>query len=404
MTKPQKFILFLLACVQFTNIMDFMIMMPMGPILIRAFKTTPQGFSFLVSVYSISAGISGFISAFFVDKFDRKKILLTAYVGFLIGTFLCAIAPTYDLLMTARIVAGIFGGVLGSQVLSIVGDTIGYEHRAEAMSFIMAAFSTASVVGVPVGMWLASEISWHVPFVFVVAIGLINLVLIYRYLPSVTSHIHTSKEKPNPFAVLTNIAKDSNQLRALALSAIVIFGHFCTIPSLSPYLTKNVGMGEKNISLIYLIGGAITIFSSRIVGKLADRTGKYKIFAVFALLFLIPVYLMTNIPFGTPLWQILTISTLFFLFANSRTIPMQALVSGVVSNENRGGFTSINSSVIQLASGAGSFIAGLMVEQTKNGQLLHYQNVGYMSIAFILLGIAVGSTIKTVETTSKPTA
>jgi MFS transporter, DHA1 family, inner membrane transport protein len=403
MTKPQKFILFLLACVQFTNIMDFMIMMPMGPILIRAFKTTPQGFSFLVSVYSISAGISGFIAAFFVDKFDRKKVLIAAYVGFLVGTFLCTIAPTYGLLMTARIVAGIFGGVLGSQVLSIVGDTIGYEHRAEAMAFIMAAFSTASVVGVPVGMWLASEISWHIPFIFVVAIGLINLVLIYRYLPPVTGHIHTSKEKPNPFDVLTNIIKDSNQLRALALSGIVIFGHFCTIPSLSPYLTKNVGMNEKNISLIYLIGGAITIFSSRIVGKLADRTGKYKIFAVFALLFLIPVFLMTNIPTGTPLWQILTISSLFFLFANSRTIPMQALVSGVVSNEQRGGFTSINSSVIQLSSGAGSFVAGLMVEQTKSGQLLHYQNVGYMSIAFILLGIAVGSTVKTVEAISKST-
>jgi MFS transporter, DHA1 family, inner membrane transport protein len=398
MTKDQKLILYLLACVQFTNIMDFMIMMPMGPILMKAFDISAREYSFLVSAYSISAGICGFIAAFFVDKFDRKNVLTIAYIGFLIGTFACAIAPTYTMLMLARIVAGVFGGVLGSQVIAIVGDTISYEHRAEGMAIIMAAFSTASVLGVPLGMYLASKISWHVPFYFVVAVGFVNLLLIYRYLPSLRSHIHVSATKPSPFAVLTNIAKDNNQMRALALSVIIMFGHFCTIPSLSPYLTLNVGMSVDNISLIYLIGGAITIFSARIVGRIADQKGKYLIFAICGTLFLIPVYLMTNLHAGASLTMILFITSMFFLFANGRTITMQAMVSGVVNSEQRGGFTSINSSMIQLGSGAASFVGGLMVEKAANGTLLHYELVGYMSMTFMILGIILAKYVKPIST------
>ena len=397
MTKDQKLILYLLACVQFTNIMDFMIMMPMGPILMKAFDITAREYSFLVSAYSISAGICGFIAAFFVDKFDRKNVLTLAYVGFLVGTFACAIAPTYSMLMLARIVAGIFGGVLGSQVIAIVGDTISYEHRAEGLSIIMAAFSTASVLGVPMGMYLASHISWHIPFMLVVAVGFVNLLLIYRYLPSLRGHINQSLIKPSPFAVLTNISKDANQLRALALSLIVIFGHFCTIPSLSPYLTINVGMSVNHVSLIYLVGGAITIFSARIVGKIADKKGKYLIFATCGTLFLIPVFLMTHLQSGASLGLILFITSLFFLFANGRTITLQAIVSGVVNNEQRGGFTSINSSMIQLGSGAASFVGGLMVEKASNGTLLHYNWVGYMSIFFMILGIIIGKYVKPIE-------
>jgi MFS transporter, DHA1 family, inner membrane transport protein len=397
MTKDQKLILYLLACVQFTNIMDFMIMMPMGPILMKAFDITAREYSFLVSAYSISAGICGFIAAFFVDKFDRKNVLTIAYIGFLIGTFACAIAPTYTMLMLARIVAGVFGGVLGSQVIAIVGDTISYEHRAEGMAIIMAAFSTASVLGVPLGMYLASKISWHVPFYFVVAVGFVNLLLIYRYLPSLRSHISTSLTKPSPFAVLTNIAKDNNQMRALVLSVIIMFGHFCTIPSLSPYLTLNVGMSVDNISLIYLVGGAITIFSARIVGRIADQKGKYLIFAICGTLFLIPVYLMTNLHAGASLTMILFITSMFFLFANGRTITMQAMVSGVVNNEQRGGFTSINSSMIQLGSGAASFIGGLMVEKAANGTLLHYDLVGYMSMTFMILGIILAKYVQPIS-------
>ena len=396
MSKDQKLILYLLACVQFTNIMDFMIMMPMGPILMKAFDITAREYSFLVSAYSLSAGIFGFIAAFFVDKFDRKNVLTIAYVGLLVGTFACSMAPTYTMLMLARIVAGIFGGVLGSQVIAIVGDTISYEHRAEGMSIIMAAFSTASVLGVPLGMYLASTISWHIPFVFVVAVGFVNLLLIYRFLPSLRGHINQSLIKPSPFAVLTNIWKDSNQMRALGLSVIIMFGHFCTIPSLSPYLTLNVGMSIDNVSLIYLVGGAITIFSARVVGRIADKKGKYFIFAICGTLFLIPVFLMTHLQSGASLMLILFITSLFFLFANGRTITMQAIVSGVVNNEQRGGFTSINSSMIQLGSGAASFVGGLIVEKASNGTLLHYEWVGYMSIFFMITGIILGKYIKPV--------
>jgi predicted MFS family arabinose efflux permease len=232
---------------------------------------------------------------------------------------------------------------------------------------------------------------------FVVAVGFVNLLLIYRYLPSLRGHINLSLIKPSPFAVLTNISKDANQLRALALSLIVIFGHFCTIPSLSPYLTINVGMSVDHVSLIYLVGGAITIFSARIVGKIADQKGKYLIFATCGTLFLIPVFLMTHLQSGASLGLILFITSMFFLFANGRTITLQAIVSGVVNNEQRGGFTSINSSMIQLGSGAASFVGGLIVEKASDGTLLHYSWVGYMSIFFMILGIIIGKYVKPIE-------
>ncbi|PWK26412.1 putative MFS family arabinose efflux permease [Arcicella aurantiaca] len=394
MTKDQKIILYLLACVQFTNIMDFMIMMPMGPIIMKEFSLTAREYSFLVSAYSISAGVCGFIAAFFVDKFDRKNVLTIAYIGLLVGTLACAVAPTYQMLMVARIIAGVFGGVLGSQVIAIAGDITSYEHRAEGLAIIMAAFSTASVLGVPLGLYLASTISWHIPFVFIVAVGSVNLILIYKYLPNLTSHISTSLTKPSPLAILTNIGKDSNQIKALLLSVIVIFGHFCTIPSLSPYLTINVGMSVDNVSLIYLIGGGVTIVSARIVGKLADKKGKYLVFAICGTLFLIPVYLMTNLYTGASLVVILSITTLFFLFANGRTLTMQAIVSGVVDNEQRGGFTSISSSMVQLGSGAASFVGGLIVQKAADGTLLHYEWVGYLSITFMIIGIILGKYVK----------
>jgi predicted MFS family arabinose efflux permease len=265
------------------------------------------------------------------------------------------------------------------------------------MAVIMGAFSLASVVGVPLGMWLATQFSWHVPFGSVVGIGLINLVLIYKYLPSLTSHISVSLVKPSPLSVLTNISKDSNQLLGLSLSAIVIFGHFITIPSLSTFLTQNLKMPEKQLSLIYLIGGGLTIFSSRIVGRLADKKGKFKVFAISAVLFLIPILVLSRLESGVAVWLILMITTLFFLFANGRTIPMQALVSGVVNNKNRGGFTSINQSVIQLSSGFSSFVAGLIVTEGPDKKLIHYSHLGYVTIVTMLMGIWIASKIKPVK-------
>lgn len=396
MRPNERLLLVILACVNFTHIMDFMIMMPLGPQLMKLFQITPKEFGFAVSAYSLTAGISGFAAAFFVDRFDRQKVLLFAYTGFVIGTFSCALAPTYELLVLARVLAGLFGGMIGAQVLSIVGDTFPYQRRAEAMGVVMTAFSLASVIGVPTGLWLAARFSWHAPFLAVGGLGLLVIGLIAVLVPSMASHINQEGPRRNPLYVLTDILHTPNQLRALALSVTLMMGHFAIIPYIAPSLVGNAGYSQDNIFLIYLVGGLCTIFFSPWVGKLADRYGKYRIFVLFAVSSVIPVWLITHLQ-PSPLWVILIIAALFFVFSNGRTIPMQTIVSGVVTPSQRGGFMSINSSVQQLATGLAAYIGGAIIYKTADEHIHRYEWVGGFSIALILLSIWLAGRVKTVE-------
>lgn len=388
--------MFVLAAVNFTHIMDFMIMMPLGPQLMKLFQITPQQFGFAVSAYSITAGISGFISAFFVDRFDRKKLLLFAYIGFVIGTFSCAFAPSYLLLVAARILAGMFGGMIGAQVLSIVSDTFGYERRARAMGILMTAFSLASVAGVPTGLWLAARYSWHMPFLAIGFLGIVVVLGVVFLVPPINKHLLEARPKGNPLHVLTDIFNTPNQMRALTLSIVLMMGHFSIIPFIAPSLVGNAGYHQDQIFLIYLVGGALTIFSSPLVGRIADRRGKHTVFAVAALFSLIPIWFITNL-WPVPLWIVLSISGMFFIAANGRMIPTQAIISSVVTPQQRGGFMSINSSMQQLSTGIAANIAGAMIVEGPNGRLEHYNWVGYFSITLIFASIFLARRVKSIE-------
>ena len=371
-------------------------MMPLGPQLMALFQISPRQFGFAVSAYSITAAISGFASAFFVDRFDRQKLLLWAYIGFVIGTFSCAFAPTYELLVAARVLAGLFGGMIGAQVLSIVSDTFGYERRASAMGILMTAFSLASVAGVPAGLWLAAHYTWHMPFLAIGGLGVIVIFCIMFWVPPVNKHLVEGAPKGNPLHVLTNIFNTPNQMRALSLSIVLMMGHFSIIPFIAPSLVGNAGFHQDQIFLIYLVGGALTIFSAPLVGKIADQRGKYPVFVVFALFSLIPVFLITNL-FPVPMWAVLATSGMFFIAANGRMIPTQAIVSSVVTPQQRGGFMSINSSVQQLSTGIAANIAGAIVSEGPNGRIEHYNWVGYFSIVLITASIFLAKRVKPVE-------
>lgn len=396
MNSKERLLLFILAAVNFTHIMDFMIMMPLGPQLMGLLNINPQQFGLAVSAYAITAGVSSFAAAFFVDRFDRKKVLLFAYIGFVVGTFSCAFAPNYELLVAARVLAGLFGGMIGAQVLAIVADTFEYERRARAMGILMTSFSLASVGGVPAGLWLAAKFSWHMPFLAIGGLGITVAVLIALFVPAVNKHLVESQPRGNPLRVLTDIFQTPNQMKALSLSIVLMLGHFSIIPFIAPSLVGNIGYDEHNIFLIYLVGGALTIFTSPLVGKAADRRGKYPVFVIFALLSLIPVWLITNL-WPMPLWSVLVISGLFFIFVNGRMIPMQAIVSGVVTPQQRGGFMSINSSMQQLATGLAAMLGGAIVHKTADGRIEHYEWVGYFSLLLIAASIWLAGRVKPIE-------
>lgn len=391
----EKIILYTLAAINFAHIMDFMIIMPLGDMLMKVFGITPQQFSLIVSSYTFTAGICGFIAAFFIDRFDRRSALLFLNVGFVAGTLACALAPGYVMLLVARSLTGAFGGVLGALLLSVVADVVPEERRGQGMGIVMAAFSAASVAGVPFGYFLAEKFSWHAPFLLLAGIGLVITGAIYRYIPSLKAHMVKKADRPGIKKVLSNAISLPNQQLALVFMMVMMFGHFSIIPFIAPYMTRNVGFEGDQITYIYLVGGALTIFTSPWIGKLADKYGKKLVFTICASLGLIPVFLITHMP-PVPVISALVVTGLFFVLAGGRMIPAMAMITSSVRPQNRGSFMSINSSVQQLSAGLASIIAGVIVID-NGGALGRYNYVGYFAIVMTIVCILLGQRIKSVE-------
>jgi predicted MFS family arabinose efflux permease len=376
--------LLVLASINFVHIMDFMIMMPLGDLLMKMFQISPQAFSLLVSAYTFHAGIAGFVAAFFIDRFDRKKALIVVTLGLSLGTLACAIASSYWMLMAARAITGVFGGIISALVLSIVSDLYTYEKRGEAMGILTAAFSAAAVLGVPVGLYLASVFNWHIPFLSIGILGGAITLAVMAVMPSMRQHIKARQDRPSPLVVLTTIARAPNQLYALLLGSLLILGHFIIIPFIAPYMIRNVGITQEEIPLIYFLGGLLTIFTGPLVGRFTDRMGAFRVFAFFMPLSFIPVLFITHMP-PISLFLALVVTTVFFITSNGRFIPAQTLITGAVGQATRGSFLSVRSSVQELSSAFSSYLGGLIVVESANGQLEHYPILGYISVA---LGIA----------------
>ncbi|SIO13944.1 MFS transporter [Algoriphagus halophilus] len=394
--KNEKFLLWTLALINFIHIVDFMILMPLGPQLMRIFEISPREFGLLVSSYTFSAGISSFFGAFFLDRFDRKKILLWVYMGFTLATLACALSPSYSILLFARVLSGLFGGLTSALILAIIGDVIPDQRRGRAMGLVMAAFSVASVLGVPLGLFLASLSNWHTPFFILTGTSLLSLVMVFKFIPSIRDHLDQGYLRPNPMLVISRVIGDSNQMRAISLSVMMMFGQFMIIPFLSPYTVSNIGFTEMQLTYIYMAGGAFTIFTSPWVGKLSDKYGKLKIFTIFMALNVVPIAIITHLGV-TPIFFVLMVSTLFFVTSNGRFVPAAALITGTAKPENRGSFLSFNSAVQQMATGLASLIAGVIIGENTAGELTNFNLVGYLAIFFSLLCIPLARRIKVVS-------
>ena len=381
----------LLAAVNFTHILDFMIMMPLGNYLMPFFDITPRQFSFLVGAYPITAFFSGFAAAFFVDKHDRKKILVFAYIGFLIGTLACGTSTTYGLLLASRILTGLFGGLIGAQVLSIVADLFGYERRGAAMGAVMSSFAIASTIGVPLALYLANLFSWHAPFIFVVTIGVVIVLLMIKFIPNMDGHIQEKDDTKHRFHVLLNVIQSREQSLALVFSALVMMGHFLIIPFINPYLEFNKNYSKDITPLIYFFGGMASFCAALILGKVSDRVGKLKVFSWSVFLSFGMVWIITNLPSLLPFSIVLLFFAIWFVVATGRAVTAQAMISNVVSQEQRGSFMTFNSSVQQLGTGIASLLAGFIVTKDSTGKLYRYEWVGYISIVVLLLGLILGS-------------
>ena len=390
MSKQERIIVVLLAALNFTHILDFMIMMPLDNyLMVSAFQ-----FSILVAAYSIAAFFSGLMVAMFIDRFDRKKFLLFAYAGFVIGTLACGFASSYSILLASRIVAGLFGGIIGAQVLSIIADTFEYERRGRAMGAVMGGFAAASILGVPISLYLTNMFKhdWHVPFLMIGSLGIIFIPLIIRFIPAMNGHIKNKESRISPFAALITVCKVPAQRNALVFSGLLMMGHFLIIPFINPYLEFNKGFSKDLTPMIYLAGGIASLLAAIYLGRVADKKGKLNVFSLSVFFSLFMVLIITRMP-NVSFSLVLMFFAIWFIVATGRIVTAQAMISEVVTPVQRGSFMSINGSIQQLGSGLAALFAGIIVSTEKSGKIINYNWVGYLSILVLLLSLIYGRII-----------
>jgi len=374
----ERWLLLSLAAINFTTIVDFIIIMPLGPQYMRVFSISPAQFGVIVSSYAISAGISGLTAGFFLDRFDRKRALLALYAGFALGTLFCGLAQTYPLLVAARALAGAFGGVTGALILAVVGDVIPEHRRGAAMGMVMSAFSLANICGVPLGLVLASSFNWHVPFFVLAGLSAAILVVLSRVMPSLRPHLAHLREEPPTARMLAILSGPAHQ-KAFLFMGMLTFTGFVVFPYLPKYLVANAGLTEKQLPLIYICGGACTMFSMNLIGRWADRAGKRPVFIRMSLAAVVPILIVTNLH-SVPLVAAIAVSTLLMICMSGRFVPAMAMMTASIEARHRGGFMSVNSSVQQLAAGLAAWISGLILGQSATGQITHFQITGLLSV------------------------
>jgi MFS transporter, DHA1 family, inner membrane transport protein len=386
----ERTLLLLLAAVQFTHILDFMVIMPLGQQLMRELAIGPGQFSHLVASYTISAGVVGLLTAPFMDRFDRRKVLLIAYAGFFIGTLACGLSHTAGMLLAARAICGAFGGVSGATIMAIVGDIVPPQRRASGMGVIMTAFAAAAAFGVPLGLYLAQKFRWEMPFFLVAGMGVVVWLLIYVTLPPIRAHLDDTPA--HHFKAFFELLRDANAGRALLFMSALVMGHFAIIPLLAPYLVTNVGLPEKELFLIYFVGGVCSAFTAPLCGRLADRYGRLRIFAILiCIACVVTLWIANSGPL--PVWAVLVSAGLFFTFASGRFIPAQAILSLAVPSQRRGSFMSLTSCTRDLTSGITSSLGGWIVTKSPTGQLVNFDKLGWLAVGVSLISLWLASRV-----------
>ncbi|WFU81293.1 MFS transporter [Bradyrhizobium sp. CIAT3101] len=382
-SRYQSLLVALLAFAQFTIILDFIIMSPLGAILMPSLNITTSQFGVAVSAYAFSAGFSGILAAGFADRFDRKRLLLFFYTGFTLGTALCAVAQTYEVLLLGRIVTGLFGGVIGSIVLAIVTDLFSLQLRGRVMGFIQTAFAASQVLGIPAGLFLANHWNWHVCFIAIVGLSILAIAIIAFAMEPVDAHLKLKQDR-NPFHHLLATVFEPRYTLAFAVTTLLATGGYMLMPFSSAFTVNNIGIDMAHLPTIYLVSGLFSIITGPLVGRASDAFGKYPTFVFGCAMTVLMVLIYTHLG-HVSLTTAIAVNVLLFVGIFSRMIPSQALISAIPDQSQRGSFSAISASLQQLSGGLGSVLAAAIISQQPDGSLLHFERIGYVVVTTTII-------------------
>lgn len=382
-TAYQKFVIAILAFLQFTVVLDFMILSPLGAVVMPALQITPAQFGMVVSGYAFSAGISGFLAAGFADRFDRKRLLLFFYFGFVLGTLLCGLAHTYEFLFFARVITGLFGGVIGSITFAITTDLFPYEQRGRVMGIVQTSFSASQILGIPAGLFLSNHFGWSMPFFMIVLVSFVVGIAIVLKLQPITTHLATKADR-TAFRHLLATVSDRRYLQGFATMALLTVGGFMMMPFGSAFMVNNLGVSLADLPVIYVVTGACSIIVGPWVGRLADKIGKYRVFFIGCLITMILVNIYTHLG-AVSLTAVIVINAVMFAGVFMRIIASSAMMSGLPRPSDRGAYMAVSSSLQQVSGGIASVVGGMIVVQQAGGKIEHFDVIGYVLTGSTLL-------------------
>lgn len=382
-TTHQKLVITLLALTQFTVVLDFMVMSPLGDMLMKSMNIKPNQFGLIVSAYAFSAGVSGLLTAGFADRFDRKRLLVFFYGGFILGTFCCGLANSYVTMVAARIVTGLFGGVIGAISLAIVTDLFDISQRGRVMGFTQMAFGASQVLGIPIGLYLANAWGWEAPFLLIAGLALVIVLLIWFILEPVNAHLAVQRDK-NAFLHLWHTVQKRDYRIGFTATALMSVGGFMMMPFGSAFAINNLHITAEQLPLLFMVTGVSSLCIMPLLGKLSDKIDKFRLFATAALFMMGVVIVYTHLS-PHPLWMIMGLNILMMGGIIGRMIPFTTLITGIPDLSDRGAFMSVNSSLQQIAGGIAALIAGMIVsQQSKYSPLEHYDTLGWVIVGLTI--------------------
>lgn len=394
LTRAEWSLLLILVAIQFTHMVDFVIIMPLGDRLRKELKITKEEFGAVVAAYALAAGVASLLASSVMDRFDRKSVLLTMYAGFGLSTLFCGLATTYELLLVSRTLAGAFGGLAAVALMAVIGDVFPPEKRGRASGAVVSSFAAASILGLPVGLYLTPIYGRGMPFIVLAVVSAVVWIVAVFLLPPVRGHLAAPRR--HPVAEFAAVVRQPNHLWGFAFTFFLVLGTFTVASFLAPVYSSVNGWDEHQLAVVYMVGGAFTLLGTNLIGRMADRVPRLGLFRVLGGGAIVMALIVTCFP-AVPLWAAALGLSGFMVFAAGRMVPAQAMLLGVSGPATRGAFMSLNTAVQHLATGLAPMIAGVILVETPDKKLEHFWAVGLFAAATAGVSLVLAGRLKAVS-------